>query len=44
MRVLQIEDDVLTARAVETTLKSEGHKCDTAHFGEDALAMAARHE
>ncbi len=44
MRVLQIEDDVLTAAAVETILKSEGHKCDTAHFGEDAIAMAQKCE
>ncbi len=44
MRVLQIEDDVLTAKAVETILKSDGHECDTAHFGEDALAMAVKHE
>ena len=44
MRVLQIEDDVLTAKAVETILKSEGHECDTAHFGEDALAMTEKCE
>ena len=42
MRVLQIEDDVLTAKSVETILKSEGHECDTAHFGEDAVSMAQK--
>ncbi len=44
MRVLQIEDDVPTAKAVETIPKSEGHECDAAHFGEDALAVAEKCE
>ncbi len=42
MRVLQIEDDVLTAKSNETILISEGHECDTAHFGEDAVSMAQK--
>lgn len=35
MRVLLIEDDVSTARAVEMALATEGIICDTAELGED---------
>ena len=37
--VLQIEDDVGTAKSVETILKAEGHDCDIADCGEVALEL-----
>jgi DNA-binding response OmpR family regulator len=40
MRVLQIEDDAETARTVTMILESEGHDCDTADCGEQALDLA----
>ncbi len=44
MRILQIEDDAETARSVAMILKSEGHDCDTADCGEQALAFARNEE
>ncbi len=40
MRVLQVEDDASTAKAVELMLKSEGHDCETASLGEEAVRLA----
>jgi two-component system cell cycle response regulator CtrA len=40
MRVLQIEDDAKTAQTVEMILTSEGHDCDTAACGGQALELA----
>ena len=40
MLVLQVEDDAITAQAVELMLKSEGHDCETASLGEEAVRLA----
>ena len=37
MRVLLIEDDSPTAKAIELMLKSEGYVCDSTDLGEDGL-------
>ena len=37
MRVLLIEDDSATAKAIELMLKSEGYICDSTDLGEDGL-------
>jgi two-component system cell cycle response regulator CtrA len=37
MRVLLIEDDSATAKAIELMLKSEGYVCDSTDLGEDGL-------
>ena len=42
MRVLQIEDDELTAQAVSKTLESKGFSCDTAGLGEEAVGLATK--
>ena len=39
MLVLQVEDDTNTAKSVELMLKSEGHDCETASLGEEALRL-----
>lgn len=39
MRVLQVEDNWTTAKSVEQMLKAQGHVCETADCGEDALRM-----
>lgn len=39
MRVLQVEDNGTTARSVEQMLKAQGHACETADCGEDALRL-----
>ena len=39
MRVLQVEDNTSTARSVELMLKAQGHACETADCGEDALRL-----
>ena len=40
MLVLQVEDDANTAQTVELMLKSEGHDCETASLGEEAVRLA----
>jgi DNA-binding response OmpR family regulator len=40
MLVLQVEDDANTAKSVELMLKAEGHDCETAALGEEALRLA----
>ncbi len=37
MRVLLIEDDTATAKAIELMLKSEDYVCDSTNLGEDGL-------
>jgi two-component system cell cycle response regulator CtrA len=37
MRILLIEDDTATAKAIELMLKSEGYICDSTDLGEDGL-------
>ena len=37
MRILLIEDDTATARAIELMLKSEDYVCDCTDLGEDGL-------
>ena len=44
MRVLQLEDDAKTAQTVAMILKSDGHDCDTADCGEQALELARHAE
>ena len=44
MRVLQIEDDAEMAQTVTMIMKSEGHDCDTADSGEQALDLAKNSE
>ncbi len=44
MRVLQVEDDAKTAQTVAMILKSDGHDCDTADCGEQALELARHAE
>jgi len=39
MRVLQVEDNWTTAKSVEQMLKAQGHLCETADCGEDALRL-----
>jgi len=39
MRVLLVEDDSATAKAVQLMLKSEGYVCDTTDLGEDGLEI-----
>jgi DNA-binding response OmpR family regulator len=39
MRVLQVEDNAATAKSVELMLKAQGHACETAECGEDALRL-----
>ncbi len=39
MRVLQVEDNVTTAKSVELMLKAQGHACETADCGEEALRL-----
>src|ERR1700742_4052201 len=39
MRVLLVEDDTSTARAIELALASEGIICDTASLGEEGLEI-----
>ncbi len=39
MRVLQVEDNGTTARSVEQMLKAQGHACETADCGEEALRL-----
>ena len=40
MRVLQVEDDPVTARAVEQMMKSKGYACWTTAYGEEAVELA----
>ena len=40
MRILQVEDDMATARSVETMLASKGHQCETTALGHDGVARA----
>ena len=44
MLVLQVEDDANTAQAVELMLKSEGHECETASLGEEAVRLAREND
>ena len=39
MRVLQVEDNGTTARSVEQMLRAQGHACETADCGEEALRL-----
>jgi len=39
MRVLQVEDNATTAKSVEFMLKAQGHACETASTGEEALRL-----
>ena len=39
MRVLLVEDDTATAKAIEVMLKSEGYVCDSTGLGEDGLEI-----
>lgn len=39
MRVLQVEDNATTAKSVELMLKAQGHACETADCGEEALRL-----
>lgn len=40
MRIMLVEDDVQTAAAIESMLRSDGSICDIIHSGEDALEIA----
>jgi DNA-binding response OmpR family regulator len=40
MRVLQVEDDPVAARAVEQMMKSKGYACQTTAYGEEAVVLA----
>ncbi len=42
MRVLQVEDDPITAQSVEQMLKSEGYECHTTALGEEAVYLAQK--
>jgi len=42
MRVLQVEDDEATARAVAQTLAAKGFTCDTVSLGEEAIELASQ--
>ena len=44
MRVLQVEDEVGTAKAVEQMLRADGHDCDTTDLGEDAVRLAREND
>ncbi len=44
MRVLVIEDDDATSKAIQLTLKSEGFICDTTPIGEDGLEIGKRYD
>ncbi|EQD38738.1 cell cycle transcriptional regulator CtrA, partial [mine drainage metagenome] len=44
MRVLVIEDDESTSKAIQLTLKSEGFICDTTPIGEDGLEIGKRYD
>ena len=39
MRVLQVEDNATTAKSVELMLRAQGHACETAGCGEEALRL-----
>lgn len=39
MRVLQVEDNLTTAKSVELMLKAQGHACETARSGQEALRL-----
>ena len=39
MRVLQVEDDATAAKSVELMLRAQGHACETADCGEEALRL-----
>ncbi len=39
MRVLQVEDNATTAKSVELMFKAQGHACETASCGEEALRL-----
>ena len=39
MRVLQVEDNMTTAKSVELMLKAQGHACETARSGQEALRL-----
>jgi len=39
MRVLQVEDNMTTAKSVELMLKAQGHACETAKSGQEALRL-----
>jgi len=42
MRILQVEDDPVTAESVEKMLAAKGHDCETTPYGEDAVVRASR--
>jgi len=42
MQILNVEDDALSARAVELILSQEGHGCTTTRLGADAVELAQR--
>lgn len=44
MRILLIEDDTTTSRAIATMLRSEGFVCDTTDLGEDGLEIGRIYE
>lgn len=44
MRVLQVEDDVTTAKAVERMLQSKGYECQTTTLGQEAVELAKGNE
>jgi DNA-binding response OmpR family regulator len=39
VRVLQVEDNATTAKSVELMLRAQGHACETASCGEEALRL-----
>ncbi len=39
MRVLQVEDDATAAKSVELMLRAQGHACETADCGQEALRL-----
>lgn len=41
MRILQVEDDPITAKTVEKMLAAQGHQCETTPSGEDAVSRAS---
>ena len=44
MRVLQVEDDPVAAQAVEQMMASKGYACQTAAYGEEAVALAVAND
>lgn len=44
MRVLVIEDDQATSKAIQAALKTEGFVCDSTEVGEDGLEIARHYE